>query len=157
MYPKSKSQSELKYERLRGMCGGAWGNVRYIPIDNGIQSAWQGMAVYGWCCVYISIQAAWRQGGTVYSRCRNGTAGKEARYTNATRGIPVYDMRTQYTPAITRTSQRPGACIACVRACVRALYYYIIIILLYYYIYIYPIYPVYPVYLIYPIYPTMLI
>ena len=155
MYPKSKSQSELKYERLRGMCSGAWENVRYIPIDNGIQSAWQGMAV-------AENGRTWRYmvGAvciSVYSRCRNGTAGKEARYTNATRGIPVYDMRTQYTPAITRTSQRPGACIACVRACVRALYYYIIIILLYYYIYIYPIYPIYPVYLIYPIYPTMLI
>lgn len=131
MHPKSKSPSELKHERLRGMCGEARENVRYIPIDNGIQTAWR----------------AWR-------------------YTNATRSIFVYDMRTQYTTAITRASQRPGACIAC--ACVRALYYYIIIllyyyniiILLYYYIYIYQIYPVYPVYLIYqiyPIYPTMVI
>ena len=45
-------------------------------------------------------------------------------------GILVYDMRTQYTTAITGASQRPGACIACVR--VRALYYYIIILLYYY-------------------------
>ena len=111
MYPKSKSPLETKYERLRGMCSGAWGNVRYIPIDNGIQAAWQDMAVYGWCRVYIG-------------------AGQHSRKEG---GILVYDMRTQYTPAITRASQRPGACIACVRACVRAcvilLYYYIIIIL----------------------------
>ena len=155
MHPESKSPLEAKYERLRGMCGVAWENVRYIPIDNGIQQhgrawrsgEWQGMAVYDWRCVYIRIPAAWRQGST---------AGRK-------HGIPmqqwvylctIYDMRTQYTTAITRASQRLGACIACVRACVILLYYYIIIILLYYYIYIYPIYPVYPVY---PIYPTMVI
>ena len=45
--------------------------------------------------------------------------------------ILMYDMRTQYTTAITRASQRPGACIACVRACVILLYYYIIILLHY--------------------------
>ena len=89
-----------------------------------------GHAVYGWCCVYIGVQAAWRQGSTVYRR------GKKARYTNATMGILVYDIQTQYTTAITRASQRPAACIACVRACVRVilLYYYNIIILLYLYI-----------------------
>ena len=131
MYPKSKSPLETKYERLRGMCGGAWENVRYIPIDNGMQQhgghggsrVWQGMAVYGCCCVYIGIMIAWRKGRA------------EARDTDATMCILVYDMRTQYTTAIPRASQRPGACIAC--ACVRALYYYIIIILLYYYIIIF--------------------
>ena len=145
MYPKSKSPSESKYERLRGMYGGAGENVRYIPVGNGIQ---QSMAGHGgiWLvlCVYqyISIRTAWRQG-------RHGRT--EAQYTNATMDILVYDIQTQYTTAITGASQRPGACIACACARVRALYYYIIIILLYYYIYIYPIYPVYP------IYPTMVI
>ena len=123
MHPKSKSPSELKYERLRGMCSGAWENVRYIPIDNGIQRSTAGMAV-------AENGRAWRYmiGAvciSVYRRCR--TARQAARYTNATRSILVYDMRTQYTTAIARASQRPGACIACV--CVRALYYYIIILL----------------------------
>ena len=153
MYPKSKSPSELKYERLRGMCGGAWENVRYIPIDNGIQQhggAWQYMVV----AVCISVSRLHGGGGERYTVGAGQHGRKEG-------DILVYDMRTQYTTAIARASQRPGACIACVRACVRAcailLYYYNIIILLYYYIYIYPIYPIYPVYLIYPIYPTMVI
>ena len=155
MYPKNKSPSELKYERLRGMCSGAWENVRYIPIDNGIQAAWQDMAVYGWCCVYIGILIAWRQRGTVYRRCR--TAPQE--------GSTVYQRNKGYTcvryanTVYNRHHQSfatPG-CVYRVRACVILLYYYNIIILLYYYIYIYPIYPVYPVYLIYPIYPTMVI
>lgn len=133
MYPKSKSPLELKYERLRGICSRAWENVRYIPIDNGIQQhggsrVWQGMAVYGWCCVYISISVYGQHGGRAW------------RYTNATRGILVYDIQTQYTPAITIASQRPDACIAYARACVCVryiiilLYYYNIIILLYLYI-----------------------
>ena len=50
------------------------------------------------------------------------------RYANATMGhtcvrYTIYDIQTQYTTAIARASQRPGACIAC--ACVR----YIIILL----------------------------
>lgn len=89
--------------------------MRYIPIDNGIQQ-------------HGDRAARYTVGAEQHSR-------KEARHTNATSGILVYDMRTQYTTAITRASQRPGACIAC--ACVRALYYYIIIILLYYYIIIF--------------------
>ena len=153
MYPKSKSPLESKYERLRGMCSGVGENVRYIPIGNGIQQhgrAWRHMV--GAVCISAYKQHGDR--GTRYTVGVGRHSRKEARYTNATSGILVYDMRTQYTTVITRASQRPGACIAC--ACVRALYYYIII-LLYYYIYIYPIYPVYPVYLIYPIYPTMVI
>ena len=140
MYPKSKSPPELKYERLRGMCGGTGENVRYIPIDNGIQRS---MAGHGGIWLVLCVYR--------YTDCMAAEGN----------GIPVYDMRTQYTTAITRASQRPGACIvrACVRvrACVILLYYYNIIILLYYYIYIYPIYPIYPVYLTYPIYPTMVI
>ena len=109
--------------------------MRYIPIDNDIQQhgrawrsgEWQGMAVYGWCCVYIGIQIAWRQSRT------------EARYTNATRCILVYDIRyanTVYTRH-RQTFATPG-CVYRVRACVRyiiiLLYYYNIIILLYLYI-----------------------
>ena len=41
----------------------------------------------------------------------------------------IYGIQTQYTTAIARASQRPGACIACACACVCALYYYIIILL----------------------------
>ena len=128
MYPKSKSPLELKYERLRGMCGGVGENARYIPIDNGIQQhgrAWRYMV--GAVCISVYRQhgdrAAWH---TV-------SAGQHGRKDG---DILVYDMRTQYTTAIARASQRPGACIAC--ACVRyiiiLLYYYIIIILLYLYI-----------------------
>ena len=142
MYPKSKSPLELKYERLRGMCSGAWENVRYIPIDNGIQAAWQDMAVYGWCCVYIGILIAWRQRGTVYRRCR--TAPQE--------GSTVYQRNKGYTCVrytICEHSIQPplpelrNARVRVSRACV---------ILLYYYIYIYPIYPIYPVYPVYPVY-----
>ena len=102
MYPKSKSPLELKYERLRGMCSGAWGNVRYIPIDNGIQQhgghggIWLVLCVYRYTCV--------RYANTVYNRHHQSFA---------TPGC-VYRVR------------------ACVRACVRALYYYIIILLYYY-------------------------
>ena len=89
--------------------------MRYIPTDNGIQQ-------HGGRGARYTVGAGTAQQG-------------EARYTNATRCILVYDMRTQYTPAITRASQRPGACIACVRACVRyiiiLLYYYNIIIFIY--------------------------
>ena len=56
MYPKSKSPLETKYERLRGMCSGAWGNVRYIPIDNGIQQqgrAWRYMV--GAVCISVYL------------------------------------------------------------------------------------------------------
>ena len=145
MYPKSKSPLETKYERLRGMCGGAWENVRYIPIDNGMQQhgrAWRYMV--GDVCI-----SAYRLHG-----------GREARYTNATSGILVYDIR--YTNTVYNRHRQSFATPGCVyrvrvRACVILLYYYNIIILLYYYIYIYPIYPIYPVYLIYPIYPTMVI
>ena len=123
MYPKSKSPSESKYERLRGMCSGARENVRYIPIENGIQQhgrAWRYMV----CAVCISV---YRQHGGRWERYAVG-AGQHGRKEG---GILVYDIRTQYTTAIARASQRPGACIAC--ACVR----YIIIILLYYYIIIF--------------------
>ena len=122
MYPKSKSPSELKYERLRGMCGGVGENVRYIPIDNGIQQhgrAWR--YTVGAVCISVYLLHGGRGGRYAVSAGQHGR--KEG-------GILVYDMRTQYTTAITRTSQRPGACIACAR--VRALYYYIIILLYYY-------------------------
>ena len=104
------------------MCSGAWGNVRYIPIDNGIQQhgrAWRYMV--GAVCISVYRQHATGQ---------HGIPTQQGVYL-----CTIYDMRTQYTPAIARASQRPGACIAC--ACVRALYYYIIIILLYYYIIIF--------------------
>ena len=113
MYPKSKSPLELKYERYRGMCGEAWQNVRYIPIDNGIQQHGGDGGIWLLLCVY-------QYTGSM---------------TTGQRGILVYNIRTQYTTAITRASQRPGACITCVRACI-LLYYYNIIILLYLYIYI---------------------
>ena len=126
MYPKSKSPSETKYERLRGMCSGAGENVRYIPIDNGIQQhgrAWRYMV--GAVC--ISVYRLHGGRAARYTDSAGTAAGQgEARYTNATRDILVYDMRTQYTTAITRASQRPGACIACACVCV---YIYIIIIL----------------------------
>lgn len=125
MHPKSKSPSESKYERLKGMCGGAWENVRYIPIENGIQQHGGHGGIWLVLCVY---RYTGQHGGCgERDTVGAGTAQQAARYTNATMGILVYDMRTQYTTAITRASQRPGACIAC--ACVRALYYYIIIIL----------------------------
>ena len=56
LYPKSKSPSESKYERLRGMCGGAGENVRYIPIGNGIQQqgrAWRNTAESGGAWRYM--------------------------------------------------------------------------------------------------------
>lgn len=82
------------------MRGGAWENVRYIPTDNGIQTARQGMAVGA------------------------------ARYTNATRSIPVYDIR--YTNTVYNRHHQsfatPG-CVYRVCACVRACVRYIIILL----------------------------
>ena len=117
MYPKSKSPLETKYERLRGMCGGAWENVRYIPTDNGIERSMAGHGgIWLVLCVYRypDCMAAGQHG---MPSGQDSTAGRG--------DILVYDMRTQYTTAITRASQRPGACIACVRA----LYYYIIILL----------------------------
>lgn len=127
MYPKSKSPSELKYERLRGMCGGAgrtcdilrnglvylyttsWRtageNVRYIPIDNGIQQhgrAWRYMV--GAACI------------SVYRRGDRAARYTCVRYTNT-----VYNRHHQ-------SFATPG-CVYRVRVRVRALYYYIIIIL----------------------------
>ena len=52
MYPKSKSPLELKYERYRGMCGGAGENVRYIPVDNGIQQHGRHGGIGLLLCVY---------------------------------------------------------------------------------------------------------
>lgn len=118
MYPKSKSPLESKYERLRGMCSGAGENVRYIPIDNGIQQhgrAWR--YTVGVVCIsvyqYISIQAAWRQDSTVYQR--------NSGYTCVWYANTVYTRHHQ-------SFATPG-CVyrACVRACVILLYYYIII------------------------------
>ena len=123
--------------------------MRYIPVDNGIQQhgrhggsgEWQGMAVYGCCCVYIGIMIAWRQA---------------ARYTNATRGVYLCTICKHSiqppSPELRNARVRVSRVRVCV--CVILLYYYNIIILLYYYIYIYPIYPIY---LIYIIYPTMVI
>ena len=91
MYPKSKSPLELKYEHLRGMCSRAWENVRYIPIDNSIQAAWRYMV--GAVCISV-----YRQHGDRAARYTVGAGqhgGKEG-------DILVYDMRTQYTTAITR-------------------------------------------------------
>ena len=140
MYPKSKSPLETKYERLRGMCGGAGGTCGIFRLT----TVYSSMAGHGgiWLvlCVYQYTDSAAGKHGIPSVQGRHSR--KEARYTNATRDIIVYDIRTQYTTAITsitRASQRPGACIAyaCVRACVILLYYYIIIILLYYYIIIF--------------------
>lgn len=115
MYPKSKSPLETKYERLRGMCSGAWEDERYIPIDNGIQ------------------QHGGR--GERYTVGAGQRSRREARYTNATRGILVYDIR--YTNTVYnrhhQSFETPG-CVYRVRACVILLYYYNIIILLYLYI-----------------------
>ena len=74
--PKSKSPLELKYERLRGMCGGAWENVRYIPIDNGIQQHGGHGDIWLVLCVYRYTDCMAAE-GTVYSRCR--TAQQEGR------------------------------------------------------------------------------
>ena len=87
---------------------------------DGGSGAWQGMAAYGWCCVYIGIQAAWRQGGTVYQRNKD---------------MLVYDIR--YTNTVYNRHHQSFATPGCVyrvrvRACVRY-----IIILLYYYIIIF--------------------
>ena len=125
MYPKSESPLESKYERLKGMCSGAGG----------------GRAVYsGWQQYTAEHGGAWRYMVgvvciSVYQHTDSMAAGqhgrKEARYTNATMSILVYDIQTQYTAAIAGASQRPAACIACVCACacVILLYYYIIILL----------------------------
>ena len=112
--------------------------MRYIQCGHGIQQhgrAWRYMV--GAVCISVYLlhggrEARYAVGVGQHSR-------KEARYTNATRDILVYDIRTQYTTAIARASQRPGACIACACACacVILLYYYNIIILLYYYIIIF--------------------
>ena len=121
MYPKSKSPSESKYERLRGMCSGAWENERYIPIDNGIQQhgrAWRYMV--GVVCISVYRLHGGRGGDGIQS-VRDSQEGRG--YTCVRYANTVYN----HTTAITRASQRPGACIAC--ACVRALYYYIIILL----------------------------
>lgn len=85
--------------------------------------AWRYMVGVACILVYRLHGGGWER----YTVGAGQHSRKEARYTNATMGIFVYDMQTQYTTAITRASQRPGACIAC--ACVRALYYYIIILL----------------------------
>ena len=139
MYPKSKSPSELKYERLRGMCSGAWETVRYIPTDNGIQQhgrAWRYMV--GAVCISVYGQHG----------------GRAARYTCVR--YTIYEHSIQ-PPSPEPELRNARVRVSRARACVILLYYYNIIILLYYYIYIYPIYPVYPVYLIYPIYPTIVI
>ena len=112
---------------------------------------WLVLRVYRYTARHGDRAARYTVGAGQHSR-------KEARDTNATRSILVYDIRHANT-VHNRHHQSfatPG-CVYRVRACVILLYYYNIIILLYYYIYIYPIYPVYPVYLIYPIYPTMVI
>ena len=99
------------------MCGGAWENVRYIPIDNGIQQHGRaGRYMIGAVCISV-----YRQHGDRVARYAVG-AGQHSRKEG---DILVYDIRTQYTTAITRASQRPGACIACARVRVR----YIIILL----------------------------
>ena len=99
------------------MCSGARENVRYIPVDNGIQQqgrAWRYMV--GVVCISVYLLHGGR--GERYAVGAGQHSRKEG-------DILVYNIRTQYTTAITRASQRPDACIACVRA----LYYYIIIIL----------------------------
>ena len=132
LYPKNKSPSETKYERLRGMCSGAGENVRYIPVDNGIQQHGEHGGIWLVLCVY-QYTGSMAAGGTVYlcMTCEHSIQPPSSELRNAR--VRVSRAR------------------ACVRYIIILLYYYIIIILLYYYIYIYPIYPIYPVY------PTMVI
>ena len=159
MYPKSKSPSELKYGRLRGMCGEAWENVRYIPVDNGIQQHGEHGGIWLVLCVYqyTDCMAAGQHG---IPSVQDSTAGRK-------HGIPM--QQGIYLCTICEHSIQPPlpeplpelrnarVRVSRARACVRALYYYIIIILLYYYIYIYPEYPVYPIYSVYIIYPIYII
>ena len=130
LYPKSKSPSETKYERLRGICSGAGGNVRYIPIDNGIQQhgrAWRYMV--GAVCIsvyqYTDCMAVEVNG---IPSVQDSTAGQH--------GIPmqqwIYYVR--YTNTVYNRHHQSFATPGCVYrvracACVCALYYYIIILL----------------------------
>lgn len=95
--------------------------MRYIPIDNGIQRhgrTWRYMV-----------------GAGQHSR-------KEARYTNATRSILVYDIRYAIyehsiqppSPKLRNARVRVSRARVCVRYIIILLYYYNIIILLYLYI-----------------------
>ena len=116
MYPKGKSPLELKYERLKGICGGAGENVRYIPVNNGIQKhgrAWRYMV--GAVCV------------SVYQYTDSMAAGHG--------GIPTQQgvyLCTIYKHSIQPPSLRNARVRVSrvrVRACVILLYYYIIILL----------------------------
>ena len=115
MYPKSKSPSELKYERLRGMCSGAWENVRYIPIDNGIQQhgrAWRYMI--GAVCISVQGGTAGRKAVSLYTICEHSIQPP--------------------SPELRNARMRVSRVRACVRYIIILLYYYNIIILLYLYI-----------------------
>ena len=117
LYPKNKSPSETKYERLRGMCGGAWENVRYIPIDNSIQ---QHGGIWLLLCVY-------RYTGSM-------AAGKHGIPTQ--QGVHLCTICEHSiqppSPELRNARVRVSRARACV--CVILLYYYNIIILLYLYI-----------------------
>ena len=125
MYPKSKSPSELKYERLRGMCGGAWENVRYIPIDNGIQQHGEHGGIWLVLCVYQYTDCMAAEGHGIPSVQDNTTGRKH--------GIQM--QQGIYLCTICEHSIHPpspglrNARVRVSRACVRALYYYIIILL----------------------------
>ena len=141
LYPKSKSPSELKYERLRGMCDGAWGDVRYIPIDNGIQIAW---CAWRYMVGVVCISVYWLHGGRGAGQCTGGRAGPAA----GQQGIPAGQGRRQGvclcticehsiqppSPELRNARVRVSRARACVRYIIILLYYYYIIILLYLYI-----------------------
>lgn len=126
MYPKSKSPSELKCERLRGICGGARENVRYIPIDNGIQQQGEHGGIWLLLCVYqyTDSMAAGQHG---IPSVQDSTAGGQ-------HGIPmqqgvylcmIYEHSIQPpSPELRNARVRVSRARACVRV-----YYYIIIIL----------------------------
>ena len=111
--------------------GGAvgWQCMRYIPVGDGIQQHGGQGGIWLLLCVYqyTDCMATGQHG---IPPVQDSNSRKAARYTNATRSIFVYDIRTQYTTAITRASKRPGACITCACACARILLYYYIIIIL---------------------------
>ena len=120
MYPKSKSPSELKYERLRGKCGGAGENVRYITIDNSIQQQGEHGGIWLVLCVYQYTDCMAAEGNGIPS-VQDSTAGRRGIYLGTICEHSIQPPSPEPRNARMRVSRA--------RACVRALYYYIIILL----------------------------
>ena len=116
MYPKSKSPPELKYERLRGMCGGTGENVRYIPIDNGIQQHGEHGGIWLVLCVYRYTGSMAAEGNGIPS-VQDSTAGRKGIYLCIIYEHSIQPPSPELRNARVRVSR--------VRACVR----YIIILL----------------------------